>query len=83
MPIDHTGIWVPKDKHEEAVNFYLAALKPLGYEKIIGEAGAWAGMGVNEKPDWFLMACDTAPDRQSHIAFTAPGNYVRLEDNAK
>ncbi|KAK3376096.1 Glyoxalase/Bleomycin resistance protein/Dihydroxybiphenyl dioxygenase [Lasiosphaeria ovina] len=33
MGIDHTGIIVPADKHAAAVEFYLAALAPLGYAK--------------------------------------------------
>ena len=74
MPIDHTGISVEKDLHKKVVEFYLAALAPLGYEKIMafGLNEEATGLGVKPKSDFWLTAVD-AKVAPLHFAFTSPG----------
>lgn len=65
--LDHIGVDVSdigKAKH-----FYLAALKPLGYELFM-EWEKWVGLAVAGKPDFWLRAGGkTAPS--IHVAFRA------------
>jgi len=74
MPIDHTSIAVTKDLHKKSVDFYLTALKPLGYEKIMafGPNEERTGLGVKPKSDFWIIAADEAKVPNCHIAFTAP-----------
>lgn len=65
--LDHIGLDVVNLK--ESKEFYLKALKPLGYEIFI-EWGAWVGFAVNGKPDFWLRAgAKTTPS--IHVAFRA------------
>jgi catechol 2,3-dioxygenase-like lactoylglutathione lyase family enzyme len=68
MAIDHVTIKV-KDL-AKAKAFYLAALKPLGYEAVMEAEGKYCGLGVNKKPDLWLAAYEvTAPP--AHVAVAA------------
>ncbi len=65
--LDHVGLDVRDTK--KAKEFYLAALKPLGYELFM-EWEKWVGFAVNGKPDlWLREGSQTAPG--IHIAFRA------------
>jgi len=77
MPVDHTGILCKKSDLDAVRDFYVAALKPLGYEKLVEiNDGTVIGMGANGKPDWWIGAVlDHAPNWGSHTAFTAPGKF--------
>jgi hypothetical protein len=73
MTIDHAGVYVASAQHEECVKFYLEALKPLGYEKImtVGPNGEWVGIGAEKKPDWWICAAKETPNVNNHVAFAA------------
>lgn len=63
--LDHIGFDVTDT--QKAKEFYLAALKPLGYELFM-EWEKWVGFAVNGKPDlWLKEGSKTAPG--IHIAF--------------
>ena len=49
IPIDHDGILVSAAMHKQVVDWYPAALKPLGHEKVVEmEAGGTAAeFGIN------------------------------------
>jgi hypothetical protein len=74
MPIDHTAISVEKSLHKETVDFYLAALAPLGYEKVMafGPNEEATGLGVKPKSDFWIMSVDVKVV-PLHFAFTSPG----------
>ncbi|MBX9906802.1 VOC family protein [Patescibacteria group bacterium] len=71
--IDHVGLSV--EKYEEAKAFYIAVLKPLGYELVaefLSPASPQniAGFGKNDKGDfWISEEGKTTP--HTHIAFVA------------
>ena len=79
MPIDHTSICVNRDIHKKTVDFYLDALKPLTYVKVMafGDNEEAVGLGVGRKSDFWLIATEgDAPT--SHFAFTANGKETTL-----
>lgn len=80
MPIDHTSIQVPLAKHAEVVAFYLAALEPLGYQRLmtVGPGGSVVGLGAGRKPDWWITGVEEEVKHRTHIAFTAPGKSFHL-----
>ncbi|MBA3458525.1 MAG: VOC family protein [Deltaproteobacteria bacterium] len=67
--IDHTGVQVGDFKR--SVEFYKAALAPLGYELIMTFEGTAAGFGAGGKPDFWLDGSKKAPTDHIHIAFRA------------
>jgi catechol 2,3-dioxygenase-like lactoylglutathione lyase family enzyme len=68
--VDHITLAVHDAK--QAIAFYAAALKPLGYE-IVMEFGGMAGLGVRGKPDLWIAGEDaTRKCAPMHVAFTAP-----------
>jgi catechol 2,3-dioxygenase-like lactoylglutathione lyase family enzyme len=84
--IDHIGIHV-KDI-ERSKDFYAKALAPLGYE-ILMEFGPHVGMGVGQKPDFWLSegepnrvhVCFRAKDRAAVRAFHAAAMAAGGRDN--
>ena len=71
--LDHVGLAV--SDYAKACDFYLKALKPLGYELVrefsrAGGAPDVAGLGVGGKPDFWLVG-GTAADPPVHLAFSA------------
>lgn len=67
--IDHLTLRVRDYAKSKA--FYLAVLKPLGYEQI-AEWEGFAGLGVKGKPDFWIAAAEKRKYDQLHIAFRAP-----------
>jgi catechol 2,3-dioxygenase-like lactoylglutathione lyase family enzyme len=65
--IDHFMLKV-RD-YQKSKQFYLAALKPLGYELVM-EFGEGGGLGAGGKPD-FWIGRDAAPTSPVHFAFHA------------
>lgn len=63
--IDHLS--VPVSDYAAAKAFFLAALKPLGYELIM-EMGAVGGFGVKGKPDLWVQE-SKAVSPSFHLAF--------------
>ena len=45
MPVDHTSITIPSSKFKAVVEWYVAALEPLGYKKIM-DYGVAVGLGT-------------------------------------
>jgi hypothetical protein len=73
MPVDHLALAAPASKFDACVAFYVAALAPLGYKKL-KDFGKFVGLGVSEKPDFWLAEKEGAAEtQQTHIAFTANG----------
>ncbi|KAK2614026.1 hypothetical protein N8I77_000887 [Diaporthe amygdali] len=74
--IDHTQMFVPAADHKTVVAFYEAALKPLGYKKLLafGPNEESVGFGDGEfahhpiKTDWWVIASPAKPGN-SHHAF--------------
>ncbi|EAU38754.1 hypothetical protein ATEG_00108 [Aspergillus terreus NIH2624] len=68
--IDHLGIFVPADKFESTVEWYLAALAPLKYKKIMEFPGT-VGLG-SQIPDFWVAIKDGPAPQNVHFAFSAP-----------
>lgn len=76
MTIDHIGITVSPEKYKTLVDFYLAALKPLGYTQLMtfGPNGEVAGLGADNNADWWITAVPGATDTPNlHVAFSTTG----------
>ena len=71
--IDHLTLRV-RDYAKSKV-FYLAALKPLGYDLCM-EVEGFAGLGVKGKPDFWLAAAEKRKYDQLHIALRAPNRQA-------
>lgn len=71
MVLSHLGITVPQDKFQETLDFYLAALKPLGYKKMMQPAPGVVGLGHTMVPDFWISAENQKMPAggASHIAF--------------
>lgn len=65
--LDHIGLDVSDIKKSK--EFYLQALKPLGYE-VFMEWEKWVGFAVNGKPDFWLRE-GTKVTPPIHVAFRA------------
>ncbi|KAK3994373.1 Glyoxalase/Bleomycin resistance protein/Dihydroxybiphenyl dioxygenase [Cladorrhinum sp. PSN332] len=73
MVIAHTGIKVPAALHASVIEFYVAALKPLGYTKalslfndsVVGFADAEGTV------DWWVSVAQDGVAQGSHTAFRA------------
>jgi catechol 2,3-dioxygenase-like lactoylglutathione lyase family enzyme len=63
--IDHISLRVRE--FGKAVEFYKAALAPLGY-KVLMQFPYAAGLGANGKPDFWLMETDK-PTNPTHVGF--------------
>lgn len=78
---DHVGLSVPKDKFPAVVDFYAAALAPLGYEQLISMfEGQLVALGDKTSPAdnkadfWLAGMSETAVDKNyAHWAFVADG----------
>jgi catechol 2,3-dioxygenase-like lactoylglutathione lyase family enzyme len=64
MPLDHISLRV--SDYTKAIEFYQAALAPLGYV-VVMEFDGFAGMGAG-KPDFWVTGSDQ-PINPTHIAF--------------
>lgn len=68
--MDHVGIQV--DDLAAARRFYDAVLAPLGYRALM-DVGPAVGYGADRHAEfWIGTATDPIPNRQSHLAFSAP-----------
>lgn len=77
MTIAHTGIIVPQAIHAEVVAWYLKALAPLAYKKLV-DLGVTVGLGDQESAaDWWITS--RGEDIvTSHHAFLAPGEFILM-----
>jgi len=66
--IDHLSLEVAD--YERSKAFYSEALAPLGYELLLEFDGNVAGLGVNGKPDFWVVG--GAPSGTAHVAFASP-----------
>ncbi|KAJ5973906.1 glyoxalase family protein [Penicillium waksmanii] len=78
MVIDHMSLHVPEDKFRECLDFYLAALKPLGYtiwhqfgETVVGLGAPREDLKDHKRPDLWLCGIKTPNEYPSHIAFAS------------
>jgi hypothetical protein len=72
MPIDHLGIPCPASEHKKVVDFYLAALKPLGYKQLLA-FGPAVGLGAGQADFWITATPDAPAKMDLHFAFTTTG----------
>ncbi|CAI7605790.1 unnamed protein product [Penicillium pancosmium] len=85
---DHVALSVPRDIYPEVVEFYLAALTPLGYEKQISMLdGRLVALGdtqstMSNKADFWLSGMSDY-HAETHWAFVAQGKPWKLvvQDN--
>jgi hypothetical protein len=71
--INHFLFYVRPDQYETVVSWYLAALAPLKFQKIM-DFGKVCGMGVEGKqPEFWIAQKESAGASDFHIAFTAKG----------
>lgn len=71
--LEHFLFWVPEDKFQSTVSWYLAALAPLGYTKQFEYPGV-VGLGTKERADFWLGAKKDAREKfDFHVAFRANG----------
>lgn len=81
MTIDHTSLVVPRDKFNDCLDVYLAALKPLGYEQRHQYGETVVGLGSTVDPavadyshsDFWVTGADGQAACPVHIAFAAAG----------
>ncbi|KAF4508950.1 hypothetical protein G6O67_005268 [Ophiocordyceps sinensis] len=79
MTIDHTSLVVPRDKFNDCLDVYLAALKPLGYEQRHQYGETVVGLGSTVDPavadyshsDFWVTGADGQAACPVHIAFAA------------
>ena len=67
--IDHLTLRVRDYAKSKA--FYLAALKPLGYEQVMEFEGFGAGLGIGGKPDFWIAPIEDRTYSPLHLAFRA------------
>lgn len=69
--LDHVVISVPKDRFEEVVDWYLAALAPIGYKKFKDFPGVAVGLGPekNVTPFWIGASAKEQEIAATHVAF--------------
>ncbi len=71
MAFAHALIKVASKDHAKVLDFYLAALKPLGYQKLFA-FGPVVGLGITA-PEWLVSASDGPATSNFHVAFAAAG----------
>jgi len=77
MTIAHFGIKVPPNKVEETLNFYLAALSPIGYKTIVNYGGTVVGLGA-QVPDFWIIGKEDVPENVGlHYAFESDSSWQR------
>ena len=70
--LDHFVFQVPEDQFDAVVAWYLAALAPINYKKILEFPGV-IGIGSN-RPDFWIKSDKNAPSNSHfHLAFRADG----------
>jgi catechol 2,3-dioxygenase-like lactoylglutathione lyase family enzyme len=76
--IDHISVRV--QDFSKAVEFYRAALEPLGYQVLMRFPGA-AGLGAGRKPDLWLMQSDKALN-PTHVAISGERSQINAFHSA-
>lgn len=73
--LDHLAISIPADKYQETLDFYLAALAPLGYEQQASyQDGKVVGLGIKGAgPDFWLAGMSDKGTSGAHWAFSTDG----------
>lgn len=83
MPIDHLSIAAHAAHYDQAIKFYTAMLKPLGY-KILAESpdGTTIGFGDAQRgsPDFWLNKSSTIP-APIHLAFSAESRFMPKQNS--
>ncbi|KAM3504107.1 hypothetical protein MY10362_003771 [Beauveria mimosiformis] len=84
---DHVALSVPQDKYPAVVDFYVVALAPLGYEKLISmfddklvALGDKNSPMANKANFWLSGMAESAVDKNyAHWAFAADRMWCFLE----
>jgi len=66
--LDHVGLLV--SDYAKSKRFFEESLAPLGYTVIMEFGGLTAGLGVGEKPDFWISQGE--PTTPVHVAFSCP-----------
>jgi hypothetical protein len=77
--LDHVVISVPEDRFEEVVDWYVAALAPIGYQKFQDFPGVAVGLGSekNSTPFWIGVSVKEGGVATTHVAFK--GNRAAVD----
>jgi hypothetical protein len=69
--LDHVVVSVPKARFDEVVDWYLAALAPIGYKKFKDFPGVAAGLGPEKynTPFWIGVSAKEEDIAATHLAF--------------
>lgn len=80
--LDHLALSITADKYQEVLDFYLAALAPLGYEiRHSIHDGKVVGLGCKDAPAheadfWLAGFAQTASEiKYAHWAFKTDGSF--------
>jgi hypothetical protein len=74
MAIDHTGVLIEKSQHATIVEWYKAALAPLGYAVYLAVENHATGFSDDKRhADFWVIGVDSAPNIGMHYAFVAKG----------
>ncbi|KAM3441540.1 hypothetical protein NHJ13734_002845 [Beauveria thailandica] len=88
---DHVALSVPQDKYPAVVDFYIAALAPLGYEKLVSmfddklvALGDKNSPMANKADFWLSGMAESVVDKNyAHWAFTADGQHPQTGASLK
>lgn len=81
MPLDHVGLWVPGAQLQRTLDFYSAALSPIGYRILLRPVPHAAGFG-RDAPD-FWIAGKEGEDKGVggvHVAFSTMSTSPLLHE---
>ncbi|RAL13731.1 VOC family protein [Aspergillus homomorphus CBS 101889] len=77
MTIDHTTLFVPEDKFQACLTFYLEALEPLGYiirhqfgEFVVGLGSPKEDLSDYKRSDFWVCGTKAQPEGAAHVAFS-------------
>ncbi|KAL0938328.1 glyoxalase bleomycin resistance protein dioxygenase [Colletotrichum truncatum] len=76
MSLDHIGIYVPASMHKEVVEWYLAALAPIGLKKFAEPNEYACGLGIHAGDFWIASHKAEKVDVPTHIGFKAENRKV-------
>ncbi|KAL2873822.1 hypothetical protein SGCOL_011051 [Colletotrichum sp. CLE4] len=76
MSIDHIGLHVPASIYKETVDWYLAALAPIGFKKFVEQNEYACGLGVQRPDFWIASHKADKANIPLHIGFKADNRKV-------
>ncbi|KAF6801091.1 glyoxalase/bleomycin resistance protein/dioxygenase, partial [Colletotrichum musicola] len=71
MSVDHIGLYVPGAIYKEMVDWYLAALAPIGFQKFVEPNEYACGLGVHRPDFWIAQHAAEKSSIPLHVGFKA------------